>query len=671
MPTRALSPKERRIDAVIALVGMAAIGATALTFSVELSNGISPRIDWALYGVFATLLLVAETTRATWLKMSTEGVVTLSWTFAFSLVLLGSPSIAVVALAVTTLISEIKSKNDARRLLFNCSQVSLALAAGGLTLFAFGVDGPVTGTQSIPVLTGAGILASGVVVFVTNGVIVCYVISVANGERFMRTMRNGFAVSMTADGALLALAPIFVISLEFSWLMLPLLAIAATIVYQSAVHALDRAHEANHDPLTELRNRRSFVAAMEQYLAERPSGETATVLLLDLDGFKGINDRLGHQVGDSVLRVFAGRLSEALVPTAIVARLGGDEFAALVPHPRHSTRLNLHVVREQLVTPMIIDGVPLSVGVSIGTAVCPEHGENTSELLHAADVAMYRAKNFQTGVEHHDTTGPLDRGRRTLLRSLAEAVGSDQLSLEYVPLMHIRDGSVLSVEAVLTWTHPTLGVIPVEEFIGIAEQTDLIGPITDFVIEQSARDIVALDAPTLGLSVNVTAGVLHQSHFARRTLSSLHRVELDPRRVQLEITEHCLASDPERSRASLAELRAAGIRIAIDNFGSGYSSFLILRDQKIDRLKIDRRFVAGMSATDEDRVIVQSVVDLGHGLGIDVVGVGVDTDLALAALTTMGCDVAQGGLIAPAMGIDDLASWIAHEASPRQRLRLR
>ena len=328
-------------------------------------------------------------------------------------------------------------------------------------------------------------------------------------------------------------------------------------------------------------------------------------------------------------------------------------------------------VRERLVTPMTIEGVPLSVGASIGSATCPVHGENSSELLHAADIAMYRAKNFQTGVERHDATEPADRGRRSLLRSLAEAVGTDQFSLEYAPLMHIRDGAVLSVEALLQWNHPTLGTMAMAEFIGIAESTDLIGPITEFVIERSTRDIVALDDPTLALSINVSAGVLHHPQFAKRTLSTLDRLGLDPARLELEITEHGLASDPARSRASLVELRSAGVRIAIDNFGTGHSSYLTLRDQKIDRLKIDRTFVTGMSETEEDRVIVQSVVDLGHGLGIDVVGVGVENGATLAALTTMGCDVAQGDLVAPAMSVAELEHWIGEQASRSSRLATR
>ncbi len=661
------SRSERHVDLFIALVVLVSIASALLLGWLELSRGISPKIDWTLFSLFALMLLIGETTPATWLKISSGGFVTMSWTFAFSLVLLGSPTVAVGAIALTTLVAEIKANHDVRRVVFNGAQVSLALAVGGLTLFAFGVHEPITGAGSIPVMTGLAILSSGVVVFVTNGVLVCYLISVANGERFMRTMRDGFTVSMTVDGALLALAPIFVISVTFSWLMIPLLAIAAAIVYQSAVHAIDRTHEANHDTLTELRNRRAFVAEMDQYLAERLDDQSATVLLIDLDGFKGINDRLGHQFGDSVLKAFAQRLSEGLPDGAVAARLGGDEFAALIPSGRPgSDALDVALLHEHLVAPTKIEGFPLSVGASIGVARCPEHGEVSSELLHAADIAMYRAKQFQTGVEHHEITTPVSRGRRNLLTALADAVSADQLALEYEPLVHVRDRSVLAVEAKLRWHHPTLGVILPPDFIGLAEQTNLIGPITEFVIERAVRDVDALDHRALTLTVNVSAGVLHNPQFAKRTLSTLHRLDFAPHRLELEITERCLANDPGRSRATLAQLRAAGVRISIDDFGTGYSSFLTLRDLEIDRLKIDRAFVRGLDANDGDRVIVQSVIDLAHGLGIDVVGVGVETSEEWSALATMGCDLAQGQLLAMPMGIDAIAQWIAGSVAARR-----
>ncbi|NND73879.1 MAG: EAL domain-containing protein [Ilumatobacter sp.] len=656
--------RDRHVDGFIALVFVVSLAAAGLVAWIEFSRGISPRIDWTLFSLFALLLLIGETTSATWLRIASGGFVTMSWTFAFSLVLLGSPAFAVGAIALTTLVAELKAEHDIRRVVFNSAQVSLALALGGLTLFAFGIHEPITGDGSIPVVTGLAILCSGLVVFVTNGMMVCYLISVANDERFMRTMRDGFAVSMTADGALLALAPIFVISVTHSWLMVPLLAIAAGIVYQSAVHAIDRAHEANHDTLTELRNRRSFVAETDQYLTERLDDQSATVLLIDLDGFKGINDRLGHQVGDAVLKAFAERLSAALPAGSIAARLGGDEFAALIPDVRSGTDVfDPTALHEQLVAPTTIEGFPLSVGASIGVARCPEHGEVSGELLHAADIAMYRAKQFQTGVEHHEVTTQASRGRRTLLTSLADAIAEDQLSLEYVPLVHVRDRAVLSVEAKLRWNHPTLGVLAPSEFIGLAEQTDLIGPITEFVIERAVRDIDELDDRALSLSVNVSAGVLHNPQFAKRTLSTLHRLDFEPHRLELEITERCLSADPGRSRATLAQLRAAGVRISIDDFGTGYSSFLTLRELKIDRLKIDRAFVRGLDTADEDRVIVQSVIDLAHGLGIDVVGVGVESEPEWKGLATMGCDLAQGPLIAPPMDIDDFAYWLIKRAS--------
>jgi diguanylate cyclase (GGDEF)-like protein len=668
------SPRDRHVDLFIALVVIIAVAAVVLTAVTEYSNAASAQVNWPLFALFAALLFVGETATASWMRMGNGGVVTMSWTFAFSLVLLGSPTGAVAALALTTLIGELRSHHDVRRLLFNTAQVSMALAFGGLTLYAFGIDRSVTSDGSIPITTGLAIVCSGLVVFFINGVTVCYVISVTRGDQFMRTMRDGFAISMAVDGALLALAPIFLVSVQFSVVMAPLLLIAVTIVYRSAVQAIDRAHEANHDTLTELRNRRSFVVAADQFLAERTADQTATVLLIDLDGFKGINDRLGHQVGDEVLRTLARRLEDTLPNEAVSARLGGDEFAALIPTgtETHGT-LDLVDLHERLIAPMTIDGVPISVGASIGAATCPEHGETSTDLLHAADIAMYRAKQFQTGVEHHDITSPINQGRRAMLRLLADAVGSDQLTLRYEPLMHIRDGVVRSVEAQLCWRHPTLGEIPSNEFIGFAEPTDLIGPITEFAIERAVRDIAALD-DSMSISVNVSGGVLHRAQFAKRTLSVLHRLNFAPDRLQLEITERSLSSEPDRARASLAELRAAGVRIVIDDFGTGYSSYLTLRDLKIDRIKIAETFVSGMHRREEDLVIVQSVVDLAHGLDIDVVAVGVHAQAELSRLATMGCDVAQGALVAVSMDIDGLTTWRAGQdrngMSAPQRLPL-
>jgi diguanylate cyclase len=665
---------DRHVDVFIALIVVVTVAAVVLTAVIEFSNGISPDINWPLYALFAVLLFGCETASTSWMRMANGGLVTMSWTFAFSLALLGSPTGAIAALAFTTFVGEIASKHDLRRVLFNTSQVSLALAFGGLTLFAFGIDRPLTGDGAIPIISGFAILCSGLVVFITNGVVVCYVISVSSGEQFMRTMRDGFAISMAADGALLALAPIFLVSIEFSVMMVPLLLIAALIVYKSAVQAIDRAHEANHDTLTELRNRRSFVAEADRYLDERLPDQTATVLLIDLDGFKGINDRLGHQVGDEVLRLFAERLKASLPSGAISARLGGDEFAVLIPFDRSGDdTIDLSDLHEHLVASMTIDGVPIAVGASIGASLCPQHGETSAELVHAADIAMYRAKQFQTGVEYHDTSSPVNRGRRSMLRSLSEAVGSDQLSVRYEPLMHLRDCTVRSVEAHLCWTHPTLGQIPSSEFIGLAEPTDLIGPITDFAIERAVRDVAALDDVELSVSINVSAGVLHQPQFAKRTLSTLHKLRFAPHRLLIEITERSLSNDPVRARSSLDELRAAGVRIVIDDFGTSFSSYLTLRDLKVDRLKIDGTFVRGMHKREEDLVIVQSVIDLAHGLGIDVVAVGVDADTTWSRLATMGCDEAQGPQLSPDVDFEALRVWMstAKDATGSSRGRSR
>jgi diguanylate cyclase (GGDEF)-like protein len=657
----------RHVDLYIVVVVVMAALFTALTTAIELSAH-GRRADWTLFAVFAVLLLASEVTSASWLRFGNAGVVTLSWSFAFALVLLGSPSAAVGATAVATLIAEIRSGNGVRKTLFNTAQVSLALAFGGLTLFAFGVHGPIAQDGSIPLMSGLGMIASGTVVFVSNGVVLCYLLAALESRSFMAMMRDGFALSMSADGALLALAPIFVIATGYSLLLIPLLGVAAFLVYHTARESLKREHEANHDTLTSLRNRRSLSDEIDRFLVScRENGVTGGVLLLDLDGFKNVNDRLGHHVGDELLRAFAARLVDSVPTSAVTARLGGDEFAVLL-HDIDVAQCVAMVqrLRSALNAPITLEGYPLAVSASIGIALCPDHGEDSIELLTAADVAMYRAKHLRTGVELYGSSVPTrGRGRRSLLGDLHLAIGTDALSVVYQPQVHMRDGSLLAVEGLLRWDHGTAGIVPPDDFVGLAEQTELIGPLTDFVIECAVRDIVGLGDQHLALAVNVSSRNLQDRHFAATTLSTLDRLGFDPARLELEITERALTSDLQRTQATLDELRAVGIRVSIDDFGTGYSSFLTVRELQVDRLKIDKTFVLGLSASNVDRVVVQSVIALAHGLGIEVVGEGIESQEAWDSLVELGCDLAQGYFIAHPMVVDDLATWIADRKRQR------
>ena len=472
-------------------------------------------------------------------------------------------------------------------------------------------------------------------------------------------MGRDFFLSISADGALLALSPIFVVAIHFSLMMLPLLGVTALLVYQSTQQALERAHEASHDGLTQLLNRRSFDSHLTGFLESNAEHVRGALLLMDLDGFKEINDRLGHQTGDMMLLGIADQLRRSAPAAAVVARVGGDEFAVLIPDVGSdaSTMAIVEQLRTEITRPVVVDGFPLSVGVSIGLAFAPTHGRTPEDLLSAADIAMYRAKRYRTGVESYKASHP-ERGRLGLLGELSHAIGADQLKLHYQPLIRFGDETPDAMEALLRWQHPTLGQVPPSDFITLAEHTDLIGPLTQFVLTQATIDARAVSRFDMRLSINVSARNLQDRRFPASVLKALDEVGLDPSRLELEITESAIASEPERSQFAITAMREAGVRVAIDDFGTGYSSFSMLRDVEVDRLKIDASFVKGICHSQRRRHLVGAIVSLAKGLGIETVAEGVETEETWMTLADLGCDVAQGYFICRPVPLAELVEWL-------------
>jgi diguanylate cyclase (GGDEF)-like protein len=476
---------------------------------------------------------------------------------------------------------------------------------------------------------------------------------------------------LAADAALLSLAPIWVIGVSYSLVLIPLLAVTSLFVFRSTRQAFDRAHDALHDALTGLLNQRAFRAEVEARCGRRVGRDSTAVTLLDLDGFKEINDRLGHAVGDEVLRAFAQRARHMFPPNTVLARLGGDEFAALLqPEPGEPSPdpARLAAIHHGLAEPLEIDSFPIRVGVSLGVAVSSPDLSNADDLLHAADAAMYRAKRQRTHVEFHGT-GDAGHGRVRLLSELSSALEARQLTVHFQPQFRMATGEVTGVEALVRWRHPQHGFVPPDEFIGMVERTELIEPLTEFVLRLAGAGALRWRDAQVRLAVNVSARSLLDASFAQRVLDVIADVRLPPSQLELELTERALVTEPERSRATIAELRAAGVQIAIDDFGSGYSSYQTLRDLDVDRVKIDRVFVAGMLTNRRDHAIVQSVVNLAHRLGIEVVGEGVETVPVWDALAAVGCDVAQGFGIARPMPLADLRGWLTRWDEAREATR--
>jgi diguanylate cyclase (GGDEF)-like protein len=413
------------------------------------------------------------------------------------------------------------------------------------------------------------------------------------------------------------------------------------------------------DMLTGLGNRHMLLEDLRRRLA---SGERTALLLLDLDGFKDVNDALGHEVGDQVLQAVGERLLEATAATgAVPTRLGGDEFAIVCDGglPDDAWKL-AQDVSSALDPGLAVKGGAIRVTASIGIAFAPEHGDSSGSLLRAADLAMYRAKRLGLGVPavYTDAMGQLQSERWTTLTDLRLALETNQLVLHYQPLLDLRDGSVTSVEALARWNHPVHGLIAAERFMPIAEQAGLAARISLWALEEAAGQLTRWreDGLVLQAAVNVPAQLVERPGFAQQALAVLDRHELPPTALQLEITESALFREP--AMAALSRCQEAGISVAIDDFGTGYSSLAYLKRLPANTLKLDRGFVVDIDTDSRDADIAALVVNVAHRLGMAVTAEGVETAGALALLSTIDVDLAQGYQVARPCSPGDLTQWL-------------
>jgi diguanylate cyclase (GGDEF)-like protein len=653
----------------VALIGALLLGlvlSTALVAS-EVSQP-RPALNWVLVGTLGALLIICEGTSRTWITIAGGSTVTPLPTFAYALALLGSPSLALSIALAGNLLNSRTRKLTPRSTLFGTSRTMVSVATAGLVLMALDARGSVTQFDRVPWRWSLAIVLAGVAMLVLDAFVTEIGVALGRNTSFIPALRRGLGVRLTAVGSLLSLAPIWVIGANSSVVLVPLLGITTILVFASTRRALERSHEAHTDALTGLANRRSFA----EHLADASSGigaaGTGVLLLMDLDGFKDVNDRLGHDVGDAVLIAFADRLAHSVPPNAYAARLGGDEFAVLMTWPKRDAEtenvvLELH---RRLSEPLVVGGFPVSVGVSIGAAHLPVDGPSAEELMRAADIAMYRSKRLGTAVERfqHDS-GTIQTGRLGLLRDLSTAVRDNELRVDYQPQLSMVDGRIVAVEALVRWQHPEHGTIAPNDFIGLAEHTDLIGPITEAVMRVASGGLLMTGHADARLAVNASVRNLQDPSFAPRTLQLLTDTGFPAQRLELELTERALVTNPERTRDTIAELRTAGVRITIDGFGTGYASYHTLRTLNVDRIKIDRDFIVRILHDDNDRAIVRSVIGLAHTLGLEVIAEGVEANETWDLLAEMGCDAAQGFGIALPMPLASLGAWMAqwHRAS--------
>lgn len=643
------------------LLSVAAVVSVWALLWTEIDAGTTG-VDWPKFAVLTVALVICERVPATWIRFGPIGVVTPIWMFGFALLLLGSPSLAVAAAIFGATVHTLAAASSVGDTVHRVAGVALSLSAAGLLMYLLGVRDAITRFDVIPWDWAVAIALSGITVLLLNTFVAAVLLSVRRRVSLLALLRRGIAVRVTAEGAMLSLAPIWVIALDFSLALIPLLGITTVLVFRSTRQALERSHEAYHDALTGLVNRRAFLDALDDALGDTRTSVRSTVLIMDLNGFKEVNDRLGHQIGDALLVAFADRLEASLPANAQSARLGGDEFAVLLLSSASDTVVDELVaeLHDRLSDPLDVDGFPVTVGVSIGLATAPDHGRTSRDLIHAADVAMYKAKRTRTPVERYDSCVKTpQRGRLNLLGDLGEALHRDHLQIHFQPQLRVTDGTVDTLEALVRWNHPVHGIISPNEFVGLAEQTDLIVPITDAVIRMSARALNTAGVRDVNLAVNVSVRSLQDPDFAPHVFALLERADFPPDRLELEVTERAIVTNAELSQLTIGRLRDAGVRIAIDDFGVGYSSFQTLRILDVDRVKIDRDFVQGLLTQPRDRLIVSSLVNLAHDLGLDVVAEGVESTSLWDAVAALECDVAQGYGIAVPMAFPELRGWLS------------
>jgi diguanylate cyclase (GGDEF)-like protein len=607
--------------------------------------------------------------------------VILSITFSFALLLALGPVAAIVAQGSASAVDDVRRGKPIWKIGFNVGQHVLWISAASAVLKLFSG----TFSLSIPVrLTpqGLGVIAlAGLAYFVVNYASIATAVALSEGigvRTHFRRSGKDLLFQGSIDTLLIALAPIVAVATSNSLLLLPLIALPLAAVHKAAKVSLENAglveslkenaeesaYQATHDSLTGLPNRSLFHDRLQQAIAGvARSGDAVAVMLMDLDRFKEINDALGHQTGDLVLKEMSLRLGGLVREGDTIARLGGDEFALVVNALGDPAAVQIVAGRilRAFDEPFMINNMALHIGSSLGVALYPQDGSSPDVLIQRADVAMYVAKSNRTGFEYYSPDSDYHSPERLeLVDDLRSAINDRQLTVHYQPKVDFRTGRVVGVEALARWTHSERGSIPPLEFIELAEQSGLINPLTFHVLDRALEQMKTwLDKDiTLNVSVNLSLQSLLDLHLPTVVADLLKKWDVPSTHLILEITESCMMSDPTRTMAILNKLNDMGVRLSIDDFGTGYSSLSYLKRLPVTELKIDRSFVMEMLTDESNAVIVRSTIDLAKNLGLTVVAEGVASDAIYDTLIRLGCSIAQGFHISRPLAAEEIESWL-------------
>ncbi|HEY6837513.1 MAG TPA: EAL domain-containing protein, partial [Geobacteraceae bacterium] len=436
-------------------------------------------------------------------------------------------------------------------------------------------------------------------------------------------------------------------------------------------HVQHLEHQANHDQLTGLPNRNFLQKRIGEVLENvGREGRRAALFIIDLDRFKELNDTLGHQAGDYVLCEIAGRLGRVVTGLGgEMARLGGDEFGLLFPEIRDERDASwlAEMVVQALQAPFDVEGLKVEIAASIGISLAPDHGNSTSKLLRCADVAMYQTKSAMGRFNIYDPgRDPYTHERLTLMAGLGGAIRNDELFLQFQPKVRLSDSSLTGFECLVRWQHPLHGLLMPGDFIPFAELGQLIAPLTYRILEKAISQLHSWNERGFRttLACNLSPRLLMDEDLPIHLEAILSTWEVEPSQLELEITETALILEPERAGEILQRIHAMGVRLSIDDFGTGFSSLSLLKRLPLQALKIDLLFVSQMLQSEQDRIIVSSTIAMAKNLGLSVVAEGVENERTMAVLRDMGCDQAQGYHVARPMDEADIPGWLEEWSQP-------
>jgi diguanylate cyclase (GGDEF)-like protein len=648
-------------------------GAAVFALSMSKLTGLKDCVAHPLFWVVAAMIVLGDIWPIVTPGRSAVEAPVASITFSLAALFVWGLPVALLLRASSSFAVFLAQRKAVHRAAFNAASATLSTAAGWAVLYGLGFRySPSRPWQFSHPVDLWKMLLAGVVCFAVNFLIVTVAVALHAREPVLATIRRTIGYQAFVNLVLVATAPLVALAISTGSAPFVLLfAFPLAAIYANAAISVQREHQAHHDELTGLSNRKMLLRKLEDTLAQAAmSGTQAGFLLLDLDrGLKEVNDTLGHAVGDRLLRLVAHRLTHSIRPGDMVARLGGDEFAVLLPAVKEASvaREVAARLRAAVAEPIRLEGMSFVIEVSIGIAMYPDDATAGELLMQRADVAMYLAKQRRSGVERY--VADLDRNspsRLALFGDLRRALDRGELELHYQPKVYLADRRVAGMEALVRWQHPERGVISPAEFIPQVQQSYLMREVTAFVIEGALTQAALWRQAGIGVqvSLNVSGRDLLDSGLADLVAEGLARHHLAPDMLLLEIDERVLTSEPAHAVATAEALAEVGVALSLDDFGTGYSSLVRLKRLPVSEVKVDSSFVGRLLESPDDEVVVKSIVDLAAALGIRSVAEGVESAEVATALLAMGCVAAQGWHFSKPLNAASATAWLAEHGEP-------